>query len=144
MSVMLSKIKVFKGLSRETIAFTASVLWNGKVVGSAENSGQGGGTIIRCGAATKQVEAYCMAQQKDGFEPGGYIDQLVDKHQCSRTLERLLSKNILIAKEGKVYQMKGVCDAVSAAAVKTRYPTAKILNLLPFDEAFALYAKTAE
>jgi hypothetical protein len=46
-SITLKAIKVVKWMSEETLCFTASVIFNGKVVGEASNEGKGGCTFIR-------------------------------------------------------------------------------------------------
>ena len=95
MKIELKKLRVYKHLSEETTAFSADVYVNGKNVGTARNSGEGGETNLQFyhlqDSPLRKLcdEAYAWAAALPPIKLGGgrewkmdlptYIDDLVAK-----------------------------------------------------------------
>lgn len=154
MNIELRNLKHFASGSEETECFTATIYVDGKKVGDASNDGHGGQTRVHLPAAIYEaVKAHALTQPDPSeFEVvEGFIDQLVSDALIVRDLKRTLSKSFLYTVGGKrgVFATKGIKDisahvaqgeAVFRAKVKSwKVQPVKVLNFLPFDEAFAIY-----
>ena len=102
MDIQLKNVKIYAGLSQETVAFAASLYVDGKKVGEARNAGHGGSNDVdvfdRDGrwdrAAIEKMEAEAATHEwsYDGktypHSLDSYIGQLVDDVQEQRYLKR--------------------------------------------------------
>lgn len=163
MRLELKSVDYSQRMSEETSCFFAQVYVDGRHVGSVLNHGHGG-----CHQYTGEAEAILSAEAKtlpkvktdtpSETDPSGFfhyapdadslIDEALDTYLMTRDLKRLIGSKVLFTKKGEpgVYQTgkltPGQKTAIKAnpAWVRAQFPHAdKILNLLPFDEALALY-----
>jgi hypothetical protein len=93
MKIELKNVKVYLGMSEETIAFNASLYVDGKKVGDAKNSGTGGANSIWVGTKDGKYDSDLVEKMKAeaathtwlyGIEThkhslDSYISTLVDK-----------------------------------------------------------------
>lgn len=151
--------------SHETNCFECSVYWDGKKVGYAENSGQGGETNVHFTdkQAQTQAEAWEKEQpkivtdmpkpsfQSEGtffhyrFTLEGHIDQLVVEFLEQRDMRRKLKKNLVVIDDtcghGEAFMWdlaKGRIPSELYDRVLEVQPTLKnpkCLNLMPIEAA---------
>lgn len=117
MNFSMKSVKIHKGLSQETLAFTAKVYLDGKYVADAQNAGHGGPTDILWHSkdARKQFQEWVKTlppivsdielapgkffeykQDEDNF-----FSELVNKYELKQTLDRAV-------KRGKtIFRFKG-------------------------------------
>ena len=109
MDITLKNVKIYTGMSQETVAFNASVYIDGKKVGDARNSGNGGANHIdvRNGEGRSdwdllqrmEVEAvthtYAYENENHAHSLDSYIGELVDDAQEKRDLKRKCVKQTL-------------------------------------------------
>ena len=102
MDITLKNVKIYAGLSEETIAFNASVYIDGKKVGDAKNNGHGGANDIdvrdkdgrwnRDLMQKMETEAATHTWSYEGevhpHSLDSYIGDLVDDFQEQRDLKR--------------------------------------------------------
>ena len=123
MSVTLKSIVHARRMSEETNAFTATVCWNGKPVGTAKNYGTGGETIIDT-SRDKEPERIAMMRWAEaqppvtveGFDPLPmdlelYIDGLVEADLNRKENQRLCRGHLVWALKG---QTSGTFIAIKA------------------------------
>jgi hypothetical protein len=146
-TVTLKAFKHIKAMSEETLCFTAAVLVNGVIVGHAENRGHGGCTFlypVNPSLCIKHLEA----------EVDRLADEMVNAKETERLRKRIakdLATTVIFTRNGD--------KAGSFRTLKARFATAeearnaatdfakrdatvdKVLNLLPFDEAFGMLVK---
>lgn len=163
MRIELKSVDYSKQMSEETSCFSAQVYIDGRRVGSVLNHGHGG-----CHQYTGEAEAILSAHAKglpkvqsdlvDETDPSGFfcyapdadslIDEALETYLMTRDLKRHLASKILFTKKGEpgIYQSGKLTPGqkniikTNPSWVRTQMPSAdKILNLLPFDEALALY-----
>lgn len=151
MQVEVKNVKVPRHLSEETTAFTASLYIDGKRVGTAQNRGTGGCTVItplspEAGRSIAAAEQHFKEQTVAvDFAPGGAmrdsldfkIDRLVERFQHERDVKRLVRNKTVFVHNGAVYT-----SPAPSSAVRARHPKAKVLNDLPLDESVDLFVET--
>lgn len=117
MNIELKKIKYSAFASEETSCFTADIFIDGKKVGSAENAGKGGATLIYPHGLEKQIDDYAKTlplvaspfKNEDGTttmypqDAEGLIDDLLHDHLEAKTLKRMCAKKTLFRVDGKEY-----------------------------------------
>lgn len=161
--ITIKKFKESKSLSEETMAYTADVYFDGKKVGRAVNRGHGGMTMVDPYDGTQEGLRAADAWARENPLPvgggnvegkphdfktsdlGEYADELAYRESVAGDLRRALSKRVLMLKpDGKIYECRPKPGAtLDPAAVARMVPDAKVLNLMPFDEALALYIASA-
>ena len=156
--IELQKFKHSAAFSRATTAFSANVLWNGRLIGYAENDGRGG--CARFWADEKAAEidleaASAFAKQQtikvDGetIEIQSLIDWLAElanqaayeKAEIAR-LRRDLKKKSVLLWNGDYYTSKAPWQGNEAALrslFQERHPGCVILSDRPLAEAEQLY-----
>lgn len=153
MNISLSKVKISKFASHETTCFEATILIDGKAVGSARNDGNGGATFIYPRSVEERLEKYAAAlpaetigkgKQMLTFQPTAetLIDDLVIRHQAAQALKRLLKDKVVFVSKGKLYSAK-FSGGIPADA-KKRLNADLILNTIPENEAVSIYLKHAK
>jgi hypothetical protein len=120
MDIKLKNIHVDLRLSEETNAFTADLYINGKNVGTAMNSGQGGMTTCRAKdlkemELIREAEIWCkqLPPEVDRDDDGSthsysisldyYLDRIVDEHLAKREqarFEKLMVNSIIFGIPG--------------------------------------------
>jgi len=118
MDITLKNVKIYAGLSEETIAFNASVYIDGKKVGNAKNNGHGGANDIdvrdkegrwnRDLMQKMETEAATHTWSYEGetypHSLDSYIGDLVDNFQEQRDLKRKCRTQTLFRIPDEVYQ----------------------------------------
>jgi hypothetical protein len=167
MIITLRKVQHAAFASEETQCFSADIYVDGKKRGSAANEGHGGPTHIEPRALAEELDAYAATLPritstniKDETDPTGYftydqtgetlVDDLLAEHLIEKDVKKAMAKRILYTAKDKpgIFQTK----AVKASVLKTWLATPdlaaklkadKVLNLLPLEEAIALYKASA-
>ena len=117
MNITLKNVKIYAGMSQETVAFNASVYIDGKKVGEAKNSGSGGANHIdvRNGEGRSDWDLLQRMEGEAGthtydYENGkhphsldSYIGELVDDVQEQRDLKRKCKTQTLFRIPNEVY-----------------------------------------
>ena len=146
-TVTLKLFKHIASMSEETLCFTAAVYVNDKLVGYAENRGHGGCTHIRA------VDPIVLHLATIVDEVDRLADELVNEKQIEKLrkkTEKTLDTTIVFSrlgdKEGSFRVLKHKFtnhnDTRNAAIqFAQRDPSARVLNLMPFEEAFKLLVK---
>jgi hypothetical protein len=167
LTITLKNVKHAEFASEETNCFSADVYIDGKKEGTAENDGHGGATFINPYALAAKLDAYgatlpriTSTTLKDETDPTGFftytqtgetlIDDLLEKHLLEKDVKRALSRRVLFTMTGKpgLYQLKPMKAAPLKALLAepnlaTKLKADKVLNLLPLEEAVALYKANA-
>lgn len=166
--ITLDNVKISVQQSRGSTCFTALVYFEGSLVGSADCQGRGDGIAFRPHAALNkggkwkplevdavkrgQAEAYAIANPVPGGMEGALEDHIglaLDWYRSGTELKRRLKSKCIVVSEGKAFSYTGAlsANAETRATELCRYteiarksdPEAKILNVMPWDEAHALY-----
>ena len=100
----LKSFKTVRWMSEETICFTATVLLDGKVVGTASNEGHGGCTFIHYVSANAEATTQAFAKtispsdfkgwefRTEGFDVTDLVDILVEKIDQQKHTEKMVKK----------------------------------------------------
>lgn len=164
MLIELKNLKHAAFASEETLCFSATVYIDGKKAGEASNDGRGGCNryhpwslqgILDEHAKTLPPEVTKLPDLDNPskaftFQPDAdsVITNLVSDMLAAKDLRRAMSSKILLATpDGKeIRQTKSIGKerlaellALPDVATHLRCPGARVLNLLSFEEALALY-----
>lgn len=160
----LKNLKIAKNLSQETLAYTADVYWEGRLIGHIRNDGGGGMSIMWPGNGRrvedlKAATDFATAQVQDLGEGYGkvpfthledYVDQLAgeqgDRQDAKRWLSRTMKTKVAIVADGKVRTLNASWDKEEAsvrAYLSKNHPDAVILNAIPVEDAVSHYLATA-
>ena len=139
----LKSFKTVRWMSEETICFTATVLLDGKVIGTASNEGHGGCTFVHFTSPTVESTAESFAKSINpadikgwefladkGFTLDCLIDILVEREESKKETARIVSKirrNAIkkaqylktTTQKGFVAGFKNITDLNRAKAVDT-------------------------
>jgi hypothetical protein len=152
--ITLKNFKHAKFASEETQCFGAAVYFDGIKIGDASNDGHGGATFLYPDADKHQLvgaaEMYaCSLLEERGFDPPlvQIIDQLVEQQLVRKDVasryRRAIKTKVLFLKDGELFNCgsKGARAPVDKLieSVRTRHPTAVILNTLPEAQAIDRY-----
>lgn len=151
--IELRKVKIAKFASEETVCFQAEVWVDGKKAGMANNQGHGGPNDIYPPALAQRIEEYAKTLPDLESEWGPLkmgadllISELVSDHQDRKDLERALKRKILYTRKDKPMlwetRKRGTPGEIEAFA--KRPEVAKVLNLLPPDEALRSYREDSK
>lgn len=153
MKIELKNIQHAAFASEETYCFDATVYIDGVKSGTVGNDGHGGCHKWSSNALQERIDAEALARKpEETFEPGdGLINDLFIDWLIAKDLKRAMNGRVLFLDDkGAIRQTKKQATAIVARVladpvkVKQYWPNAKsILNLLPFDEALAIYKATA-
>lgn len=157
MKVELKAIKYFAAGSQETPCFVANIYVDGKKRGTVENEGYGGPHNIQPYALQQEIDAWVKATRAPEVVYGQelqptaewLISELLEDHLLRKELQALLRKRIVyVGADGKLYQTKALPKealqrAVARPQVLEGLEAQTVLNLLPFDEALALFKQLA-
>jgi hypothetical protein len=169
--ITLDNLQVSPFASKETLCFTATVMFDGVAVATANNAGRGGATffqrvsgkITQFAAAERFARSLPMPDDDEDEAPKGRtrktrpkadLEYLVHALACDMDAERMWQaafkrdmRRVVFITGGKV-QLSPRAHPRAPAAVKrvyghirTRYPDAVILNELPSDQALELYKR---
>lgn len=169
MLIELSKVKINKAFSRETVCFTATILENGNPVAYVENDGNGGANHIqplKAGIESKiafseamvRIEAYTQTLPSifgDWDTEKKYpipqtldviVDTLIGDEMEKADLRRLLKSNVVFRNEKGLFKRKvpkGADIKRFIDGVRVTCSGAIILNCLAEKEALEVYRKAA-
>jgi hypothetical protein len=152
--ITITKLKIAKFASEETLCFQATVLFDGIVFAEASNDGHGGSTFVRAlpGKSQRMADAEAFAASiatEETFD--GHLTDIVDDLVCAeeerKTIERAFKRDmkskVLFLFEGKIREVR-VRDASSEQIrdyIRRKYDRAQILNEMTPDAAFQVYAQ---
>jgi hypothetical protein len=167
--ITLKNVKHSEFASHETNCFEATVYWNGKKAGYAENSGQGGCTDIHWlnRDAEKEAEAwaktqpdivtdFCLQDSDETFtykfDLEGAVDQLLENHLKEKHMKSKLRANILIKDDTcnkgdfyawsiKKYKQFTKDDLIKKILSTQKFKNPIVINNLPFNEALAIWKR---
>jgi len=149
--ITLKSFKWLPSLSHETLCFTAKVLIDGKVVGTAENAGHGGCTFVH-------VETSKVPRDLDGIDLETIVDELayaeVDRKEVDKAVRRVLKDmkdKVVFLKPGeslkqgwRIWRIGAVVNSYfthqTVQQVLAKYPAATILNSKTEDEIRGMLA----
>lgn len=88
---------------------------------------------------------------KKGFRPNfeTAVMEAVERELAAKDLKKILKKSVMIEDEGRCYTLDpmpvdalfGLHRVAAKESIAKAYPKAKIINLLPFEEALGIYMK---
>jgi hypothetical protein len=151
--IELRKIKIAKFASEETLCFEAEVWIDGEKCGTTGNAGHGGGNRYQPHTLGEKLEAHARTLPDLQSEYGPLkmnadllVSELVDDHLEKKDLERLLKRRIVFESRHKpnLWEAKKTGAAGEVEAFAKRPDVARVLNLLPFEEALRLYREKAK
>jgi len=163
MKIELKSIKYYASMSEETNCFQAAVWIDGQKAGDVSNEGRGGCHRYHPTSLRERLDAQAktlpvrVTDMLDGdgkpfsYQPDAdsVIDDLLADELRRRDLRRALGGKLLFTKaDGKLYETKRMPAATLAAKLRdpglpSRLSAVKVLNSLPFDEAYAVYRAAA-
>jgi hypothetical protein len=160
LAITLKRFQHYPRMSEETVAFNADIVHEGVVVGSAENDGHGGCTFVHLNDKGRAVPAIVSASnlpEGDDDSLTDIVDNLVDQTIHSKwvdkqrkRVEKELATTVLFNRKGdsegsfRTYKLKGKSPAevlAFATQVAGKPDVTRVLNLLPFEEAFRILVK---
>jgi hypothetical protein len=104
MNITIKNFKHLASLSEETLCFTATVCFNGKAVGSAENHGHGGSTFIH-------IKDKKVADLLPSSEWERTVDELTfaelrkkEDAKLTKSIKKQLERDILFTRKGKEFE----------------------------------------
>lgn len=154
LDIELRKVRHYAGMSRETEAFTAEIWLDGKKWATAEDDGGGGNILIRTVAKgydeLRRVDALCRSTYprlkskyfEDGLEMSLelLIGQLLGRHLFDKKFRRKLSSRVVAIEGEEIFEWttKFKPTPENCATIAKKHPNAKVLNLLPEEEALQM------
>lgn len=165
LAITLKRFKHYPRMSEETEAFNADIAYEGMVVGSAENNGHGGCTFVHLNDKGRAIPALVEASRIPEFSDGKFnedslvhiVDDLVEKtihskwvEKQRKKVEKQLATTVLFNRTGdeegsfRTYNLKGKSPAevlAFAKQVAAKPDVTRVLNLMPFEDAFRLLVK---
>lgn len=147
-------------LSQETLAFAADVYWQGRKIGNVSNNGHGGQALFHRTPGSdvadyREAESFARQQEMDIGEKGApnlvkadsldeYLDWLACDVQAQKQqrawLKRKLKSSVLFYDGEALKAIARPWMPALEPLIRQRHAGAKILNAMPFEEAFALHA----
>ena len=161
LAITLKRFQHYARMSEETQAFNADIAYKGVTVGSAENNGHGGCTFVHLNDKGRAIQANSIPEFSDGkFNEDSLtniVDNLVEKtihskwvEKKKKKVEKQLATTVLFSRKGdsdssfRTYNLTGKSPTeviAFAKQVKGQADVTRVLNLMPFDEAFALLVR---
>jgi hypothetical protein len=165
LAITLKRFQHYPRMSEETEAFNADISYEGVLVGTAKNEGHGGCTFVYLNDKGRAIPALVASNQTPEFSDGKFnedsltniVDNLVEQAIKSKWVEKQrrrvakeLATKVLFSRKGdkdgsfRTYILKGKSPAEVLAFAKQvagKPDVARVLNLMPFEEAFALLVK---
>lgn len=160
LAITLKRFKDYPRMSEETIAFNSDILYEGVTVGTAKNDGHGGCTFVRLNDKGSAIPALVEASRLPEGNPESLtdiVDNLVENtihdkwvEKQRKKVEKELATKVLFNRKGdkdgsfRTYNLKGKTPAevlLFAKEVAGKPDVTRVLNLMPFEEAFGLLVK---
>lgn len=163
MKIELKNVRVLKSMSQETACFEAVVYIDGKKAGTVGNAGHGGSDDFYPWALKTRLDEY--AKTLPPIPPSHFgpdcttglpmdaellIGNLLEDYMATKELKSALAKRVLWSKAdqtiwqskplkaGQLLQLKQGGEPLIRKTFRLA-DTDAVLNVLPFDEALALY-----
>ncbi len=160
LAITLKRFQHYPRMSEETTAFNADLSYDGVTVGTAENDGHGGCTFIHLndkGRAIAEIVSASRLPEGDEDSLTDIVDNLVEKtihskwvEKQRKRVEKELATKVLFNRKGdkdgsfRTYNLKGKSPAevlLFAKEVAEKPDVTRVLNLMPFEEAFGLLVR---
>ena len=158
--ITLKRFQHYPRMSEETNAFNSDILYEGVTVGTAENDGHGGCTFVHLNDKGRSIPALVEASKLPEGNPESLtdiVDNIVEKTIHAKWVEKQrkkfqkeLATTVLFNRKGdkegsfRTYKLTGKNPAEVLAFAKEvagKPDVTRVLNLMPFDEAFRLLVK---
>ena len=152
MQVELKNIKYAEFASEETSCFQAAIYIDGKRAGEVSNSGKGGCNNYHPYQLEATLNDYAKTLPKIKFHNEEFeqdadtmIGELLTNYLQIKDLKRAMqSRIVFVSTDGTLretvkLQKDKIKTYLSNRALAEKLKATKVLNLLPFEEAFALY-----
>jgi hypothetical protein len=155
MKIEVRNVKVAKFASRETLCFTAQVILDGKVVGTAMNDGHGGANLYEPRGLYDRLETHAKTLPDITtfatplrMTADLVIDFLVQDFLAAKDFKKTIASRVLcVDSDGKVVQTKKLPKGTDIETVARTFVgkpgVAHVLNLLPEDKALAIFTGKA-
>jgi len=164
-SITLKRFQHYPRMSQETEAFNADISYEGVTVGTAENDGHGGCTFVHLNDKGRAIPEIVTANQIPEFSNGEFnedslvhiVDSLVENairskwvEKQRKKVEKQLATTVLFSRKGdkdgsfRTYKLTGKSPAEIVAFAKQvagQPDVTRVLNLMPFEDAFQLLVK---
>jgi hypothetical protein len=160
LAITLKRFQHYPRMSQETEAFNADLAYEGVTVGSAENDGHGGCTFVHLNDKGRSIPDLVEANKLSEIDDNSLtsiVDELVEKaihakwvEKQRKKTEKELATKVLFNRKGdkegsfRTYDLKGKSPAEVLAFAKQvagQPDVTRVLNLMPFDDAFQLLVK---
>lgn len=160
LAITLKRFSHYPRMSEETEAFNADLAYEGVVIGSAKNEGHGGCTFVYLndkGRAIPSIVAAHELPELDDNSLTSIVDGLVEKaihakwvEKQRKRVQKELATKVLFSRKGdgegsfRTYDLKGKTPAevlAFAQQVAGKPDVTRVLNLMPFEDAFKLLVK---
>lgn len=160
LAITLKRFQNYPRMSEETTAFNADIAYEGVTVGTAENDGHGGCTFVHLNDKGRAIPAIVEASRLSEIDENSLtaiVDELVEKtihskwvEKQRKRVEKQLATTVLFNRKGdkdgsfRTYNLKGKSPAEVVAFAKQvagKPDVTRVLNLMPFEEAFALLVR---
>lgn len=154
MKIELKSVKYAAFASQETNCYSAALWIDGVKIGTVENDGHGGcDSFWGDQKVFDKANAWCKANlpKWDSYD-GEPMDTDLEMHcgtlltqwLCRRDLKRLMAKKVVFQMTGGIYEIahKGRLDD-TITRMKVKYPDAKILNTMAFDDALKVFMEAS-
>jgi len=160
MKLELKNVKIARNLSRETLAYTATVYVNGKRAVDVSNDGHGGCDMqhrVEGGEhAVEVINDWCKANLpalESEYFPDGIEQDLemwcheeAERQDLGKTIKAKLGRCIVLRDGDDLWawtkKKKGIDREASIRQhIATKYPRATILNDLPLEDAVAAMSR---
>lgn len=160
LAITLKRFQHYPRMSEETNAFNSDIAYEGTVVGTAENDGHGGCTFIHLNDKGRSIPALVEANRLSEIDDNSLtsiVDNLVENairskwvEKQRKKVEKQLATTVLFNRKGdkdgtfRTYKLTGKSPAEVLAFAKEvagKPDVTRVLNLMPFDEAFNLLVK---
>ena len=160
LAITLKRFQHYPRMSEETNAFNSDILYEGVTVGTAENDGHGGCTFVHLNDKGRDIPALVEASRLSELDENSLlsiVDDLVEKtihskwvEKQRKRVEKQLATTVLFTRKGdkdgsfRTYNLKGKSPAevlLFAKQVAQKPDVTRVLNLMPFEEAFSLLVK---
>lgn len=165
LAITLKRFQHYPRMSEETIAFNTDLVYDGVVIGSAKNEGRGGCTFVYLNDKGRTIPEIVTANGIPEFSDGkinddsltNIVDDLVGQaiqskwvEKQRKRVEKELATKVLFNRKGdkdgsfRTYNLKGKSPAEVLAFAKEvagKPEVTRVLNLMPFEDAFRLLVR---
>ena len=165
LAITLKRFQHYTRMSEETNAFNTDIAYEGVTVGTAENNGHGGCTFVHLNDKGRAIPEIVEANGIPEFSDGKFnedsltriVDDLVEKtihskwvEKQRKKVEKQLASAVLFSRKGdkdgsfRTYKLTGKSPAEVVAFAKEvagKPDVTRVLNLMPFEEAFQLLVR---